>query len=216
LDKTQTKELILSFRLILSGIFFWIIKVRYFTFFWLDEYNFFNVFGLEIVGTILILVGIIILHRIYPFAYSMPATVLIVLILIFDILKFGLYQYKFFREIAQYIPFLMSLMLVLISKLVESGLNYFGNKIMAGRWKAFSIITFFGFSVPFYAYISMNICGYITYEGFKLSFKFFLIFIPLFITALVFFIYFLVTVIQSFKFFLKIQKDSDMIKTVDG
>ena len=189
MDKTQTKEFVFSLKLILVGIFFWIIKVRYLTFFWLPEFHFFNVFGLEIVGTILILTGISIINRIYPFAYAMLANVIIYVILIINILDFFLFRFRVYRELQQYTPFVMSVVLIVIAKLLESGIKYFGNKDLSRKWKYLAVIIFFGFSIPFYIYVSMNVAGFITYKGFAITLKIILMFLPIVLSLIFFFLY---------------------------
>ena len=191
LDKNQTQELILSLKLILIGIFFWIIQVKYFTFFWLHKFHFLNVFDLEIIGTILILIGILIIHRVYPFAYSFIAIFLNCFILIINILDFFLFGFKIFRQFQQYSPFIMSLMLILISKLMESGIRYFGNAELSKKWRYIGIIIFFGFSIPFYTYVSLNVCGFIEYDKFfHFRPKVLLLFLPLIFTLLFLLIYY--------------------------
>jgi hypothetical protein len=208
LDKNQTKELAFSFMLMIIGIIFWVIKIRYFTFFWLPEFHFLNVFGLEIIGTILILSGMTIVYRVYPFPYSFIGLILIVIILVSNVLDFILFRYKLFREIQQFSPVLVSLMLILISKLMESGLKYFENRELSKEWKYLAIIILYGFTIPYYCYMSMNLCGFITYEGFKITIKILLIFLPILIALLSISIYYLRVIIQTFRFLLKIHKDS--------
>lgn len=206
MDKTQTKEFVFSLKLILIGIFFWIIKVRYFTFFWLPEFHFLNVFGLEIIGTVLILIGITIIHRIYPFAYAMVANVLIYIILAINILDFFLFRFKLYREIQQYTPFLMSIVLIVIAKLLEYGIKYFGNKDLARKWKYLAFIIFFGFSIPFYSYVSFNIAGFIKYQGVMITPKIVLILLPIVISLLFCFFYYIRILVMSFKYLGNIQK----------
>jgi hypothetical protein len=207
LDKNQTQELIFSLQIILVGIFFWVIKVRYFTFFWLPRLHFLNVFGLEIIGKILIMIGILIIHRVYPFAYSYIAILLNAFILILNLLDFFLFRYKLFREIQEYTPFIMSLMLVFISKIMESGTRYFGSTNLPDKWKHIGVITFFGFSLPYYLYISMSLCGFITYDTIQVSMKIITLFLPLILTLLFLFFYYLNTLVITFKFLYKNKKD---------
>ena len=206
MDKNQTQELIFSLQVILVGIFFWVIKVKYFTIFWLPQYHFLNVFGLEIIGTILIMIGIFIIHRVYPFAYSYIAILLNVLILIINLLEFFLFRFRIFREIQEYTPFIMSLMLVFISKIMESGTRYFGSTNLPDKWKHIGVIIFFGFSIPYYTYISMSLCGFITYDTIQISMKIIVLFLPLSLTLLFLFFYYLHTIIITFKFMYKIKK----------
>ncbi len=209
MDKTQTKEFAFSLKLMLVGIFFWIIKVRYFTFFWLPEFHFLNAFGLEIVGTILILAGISIINRIYPFAYAMLANVMIYAILIVNILDFFLFRFRIYRELQQYTPFLMSLLLIVIAKLFESGIKYFGDKDLSRKWKYLAVIIFFGFSIPFYIYVSMNVAGFITYKGFSVTFKIALMFLPIVLSLTFFFLYYINILVMSFKYLNSVQKNSE-------
>ncbi len=206
LDKNQTKELAFSLKIILVGIFFWVIKVRYFTFFWLSRFHLLNLFGYEIVGTILILIGILIIHRVYPFVSSSIAILLTILVLIIHVLDFFLFKYKIYRAIQQYTPILMSLILFIVSKLMERGLHYFGSIELAEKWRNIGIIIFFGFSIPFYTYVSLNVCGFIAYDVFQYSAKFFLLFLPLFLTILYLFFYYIHALFLSFRFLQKVQK----------
>lgn len=207
MDKTQTKEFVFSLRLILVGIFFWIIKIRYFTFFWLPEFHFLNVFGLEVVGTILILIGITIINRVYPFAYAMLANFLIYIILILNILDFFLFRFWLYRELQQYVPFVMSILLIVIAKLLESGIKYFGNKDLSRKWKYLAVIIFFGFSIPFYSYVTLNIVGVITYEGFALTLKVILMFIPIVLSLIFFFLYYIHILLKSFQYLANVEKN---------
>lgn len=207
MEKNQTKELVISLILILIGIFFWIIKIRYFTYFFLPQNHFLNKFGYEIIGTILILIGVIITKRIYPFVYSLIAEILVYIILILNILEFILHDFEVFKEITSYLPFIMSLELFFVSKIFETGLRYFGNIELSKKWKYFSIIIFFGFSIPYYLFTSLSLCGLIKYEGFKLTNKIIGLFIPLGIVVLFFFLYYLHYLIKSLQFLLKLNKE---------
>ncbi|MBN2546435.1 MAG: hypothetical protein JXB50_11610 [Spirochaetes bacterium] len=211
MDKTETQELMFSLKLILIGVFFWVIKVKYFTFFWLSENYFLNVIGLEIIGTILILIGIIIIHRVYPFAYSSLAILLNWLILginLIEILNFFLFKNYYIFLLNKYTPFIMSLMLFVISKLLKSGTKYFGNLELSKKWEYIGIVIFFGFSIPYYIFISLEICGYISVDSIKLTRKFILFFLPLTVIVLSFFFYYLHAIIMSFKFLLNIKKNN--------
>jgi hypothetical protein len=205
-DKNQTQELIFSLRIILVGILFWVIKVRYFTFFWLPRLHFLNVFGLEIVGSVLILIGIMIIHRVYPFAYSYIAILLILLILVINILDFFFFRFRVFREIQEYTPFVMSLMLVFVAKIMESGTRYFGDQNLPEKWKHISVIIFFGFSIPYYTYVSANLCGFIKYDMISIEAKFVALFLPLLLTLLFFFFYYLHTIVITFKFLYDVKR----------
>ena len=92
MDKEQTKELLVSLKIIIVGIFFWVLKPRYLTILFLSNNNFFNMFGFEIIGTILVLIGVMIIFRSYPFAYSLVSSMYIVFIFIINILDFILYE----------------------------------------------------------------------------------------------------------------------------
>jgi len=211
LDKTQAKELIFSLRLILIGVFFWVIKVKYFTFFWLSENYFLNVVGLEIIGTLLILTGIIIIHRVYPFAYSSLAILLNWIILginIIEILNFFIFNNFYIYLLNKYTPFIMSFMLFVISKLLKSGTKYFGNLELSKKWDYIGVVIFFGFSIPYYILISLEICGYISIDTIRLTKKFILLFLPLTVVILSFFLYYLHVIIMSFKFLLDINKNN--------
>jgi len=207
LEKHQTKELVFSLVLILIGILFWVIKTKYFTYFFLAQDHFLNKFGYEIIGTILILIGIIIIKRIYPFVYSLIAEVLAYIILAFNILEFIFHDFQIFKEIAAYLPFIMSLELFFVSKILETGLRYFGNIELSKKWKYFAVIIFFGFSIPYYFFTSLTLCGLIKYEGFKWTTKIIGLFIPFLIVVIFFFSYYLYYLIKSLRFLLKINKE---------
>ena len=101
-----------------------------------------------------------------------------ILIFVMNILDFFLFRFKIFRELQQYTPFLMSLMLVLVSKLMENGLHYFGSNELAEKWRNIGIIIFYGFSIPFYTFVSFNVCGFIAYDVFQFSPKILILFLP--------------------------------------
>ena len=122
-------------------------------------------------------------------------------------MDFFLFKYKIFRDIQQYTPFIMSLMLIFIAKLMESGTRYFGSRELAEKWQHVSVIFFFGFSIPFYTYVSLNVCGFIEYDVFEFQPKILLLFLPLFLTLLFFFFYYLQTLIFTFKFLSGIQPE---------
>ena len=188
-------------------MFFWIVKIKYFTFFLLPKFHFFNIYGTEIIGTILIFVAIIIIHRVYPFPHSFIAIILCFIILTLNILNFFLFKNKIFANIEQYTPFITSLMLILISKLMENGLRYFGDIELSKKWRYFSIIILYGFSIPLYTFFSLNVCGFIKYDSFLFNPKIIILFLPLIVTMIYLLIYFLITLILSFKFLLKIQEE---------
>lgn len=207
MEKNQTKELVYSMILIIIGILFWIIKIRYFTYFFLPSQHFLNKFGYEIIGTILILIGIVIIKRIYPFVFSIIAEILIYIILILNFLEFFLHDLQIFKEITAYLPFIMSLELFFVSKIFETGLRYFGNIDLSKKWKYFSIIIFFGFSIPYYLFTSLILCGLLKYESFKFTKKMIGLFTPLIFVLSFFFLYYLNYLIKSLKFLLKINKE---------
>ena len=77
MDKEQSKELLNAFKLIIVGIFFWILKPKMITLFFFTDSHFLNTFPFEIIGTIGILIGILLIFRTYPFAYSLVSAVYI-------------------------------------------------------------------------------------------------------------------------------------------
>lgn len=168
--------------------------------------SFWNVFGLEIVGTIIFLIGIIIIHRIYPFPQTNIAIILSVFVLVINILDFFLYKYTVYIEIRKYLPFLISIILMDVSKLLEVGLRYFGNSELAKKWHSFYFIIFFGFSIPYYLYTSLRICNFLTFEHFSLSKKVILLFLPFVILVIIFALHYLFTILQTFKFLIKTKK----------
>ena len=111
MDKEQTKELLVSLKIIIVGIFFWVLKPRYLTILFLSNNNFFNMFGFEIIGTILVLIGVMIIFRSYPFAYSLVSSMYIVFIFIINILDFILYENFGYRAFQEYSVFFTSIML---------------------------------------------------------------------------------------------------------
>ncbi len=123
-----------------------------------------------------------------------------------NILEFFLFKYKIFRELQTYTPFLMSLMLIFVSKLMENGLHYFGSNDLAIKWKNSGVIIFFGFSIPFYTYASLNVCGFIAYDVFQFNAKVLLLFLPLILTIIILFFYYLHTLILSFRFLQNVKK----------
>ena len=200
MDKDQTKELIFSFRIIIVGIFFWVFRTKLFTNIFLPSNNIFNIFDSQIIGTFLILIGVTIIRRIYPFAYTGISKFFIYMIFIYNLLSLMLYQNPLFNQLMQYNIFYQSIMLFFIAKLLQHGLKYFGAGDLSKKWKYFGVIVFFGLSIPVYAFVSLRICGFISFQSFSLSAKFILIFSPLFITVLIFLILYLRFLLQSFNF----------------
>ena len=179
------------------------------THFLLKDNHFLNLFGFEIIGTILILIGLIITRRIYPFIFTFFAELLTYVILIMNILNFIFYKNYTYQQIQYYSPFVMSLSILLISKILENGLRYFGNVELARKWRYFSIIIFFGFSLQYYLYTSLYICGFIRLEHITLNLKLILLFLPFGLLIIFFFLYYLWHIILSFKFLLKTQSEYD-------
>lgn len=105
-----------------------------------------------------------------------------------------------------YTPFLMSLMLIFVSRLMVNGLHYFGSNELAEKWSHIGIIIFFGFSIPYYTYVSLNVCGFIAYDVFQISPKIIILFLPLLVTLLFLFFYYIHTLFLSFRFLQKVQK----------
>ncbi len=207
MEKNRTHELILSSKLILIGLILWVIKVQYFTFFWIPESDLFANIGLEILGTSLILVGIFIISRVYPFIDAVIAKYILFVVLVLNVLNFFLYSFPVFKEIHSFAPVLMSLVVVTITKLMKHSLNYFSNSELASKWDIFGNITFFGFTLPFYLFISAHICSLIEYERFmKLNLKVLLLFIPYGILVAGFFIYFITVLFDTLKFLNKIKE----------
>lgn len=207
MDKNQTKELINSFKLILIGIIFWVVKPRYVTYFLLDEFNILNIFGFEIIGTILIMIGLIISRRIYPFIYLFIAEILIYVIFILNLLEFFLFKYKIFQEIQSFLPFLMSLSLIFISKILENGLKYFKNVELSRKWKYLSVIILFGITIPYYLFNTFRICGFIKFNNIEITSKILLFSIPAFFTVIVLFLLYLRYLILSFRYLVRLKKE---------
>ena len=208
MDKNQTKELILSLKLILIGIVFWII--RYFLFFLIKQDSIFNAVRVEIIGTILIIVALTIIQRIYPFAHTILALILTYLLLAANILHIFLYLYKneYYRIFNWYMLFALSIILILISKIVESGLRYFKNRELSHKWRYLIFIIFFGISIPLYFFISLYLCDIISFNKIIINTKTILIFLPLVITVIIVILYYLIVLIKSFNFLSKIQNNT--------
>ncbi len=207
MDKNRTQELIVSSRLILIGMIFWVIKLQYFTFFWLPENAFFANIGFEILGTIVILTGIIIIYRIYPFIDSIIAKYMLIAILLLNAVQFFLYNNIVFRQIHSFVPVMMSLVLFIITKLMKHSLRYFSNDELSAKWDMLGNTIFFGFSIPFYIFIAAHICNLIKYDTIlKPTVKILFLFIPIGIIILIFFIYFIRILFSTLKF-LNLQKN---------
>ncbi|HNZ25662.1 MAG TPA: hypothetical protein PK385_00915 [Spirochaetota bacterium] len=207
MDKNQTNELINSFKLILIGIIFWVVKPRYVTYFLLDEFNVLNIFGFEIIGTILIMIGLIISRRIYPFVYLFVAEIFIYLIFVLNLLEFFLFKYKIFQEIQSFLPFLMSLTLVFISKILENGLKYFKNVELSRKWKNLSGIILFGIALPYYLFNTFRICGFIKFNNIEITSKVLFLSIPALLTVAVLFLLYLRYLILSFRYLVRLKKE---------
>ncbi len=209
MDKEQSKDLLWPLRIIIVGIFFWVIKPRYLTILFLPADNFFNVFGLEIIGTILVLIGVFIIYRIYPFPFTMISTVYIVFLLLYNISELIFGRYNFFITLKLYSPFFISIMLVFVSKIIQDGLRHFGSTELSRKWSYFAIITFFGFSVPYYVFVSMSVLGFCRFDDFynyKITSNSVLLFLPVLIAFAFFLIYFVYYLIVSYKYLVGIQK----------
>ncbi len=205
MDKDQTKELLLSLKLILVGIAFWVIKPRYFLFFLIKPNTLLSIVGLEIVGTVIMVVGLTMIHRIYPFAHTIIALLLTYLVFATNILDIIFYKNEIYQVIALYFPILMSIVLILISKIMESGLRYFKNRALSRKWRYLTFIIFFGYSLPFYTFVSLKVCNFISFNGIFIDTKAILIFLPLVITMVIFVLYYLIMLIKSFNFLSRIQ-----------
>lgn len=193
-------------RLIIVGIFFWVLKPRYITSFFLPPDNFLNMFGFEIIGTILVLIGILIIFRVYPFAYSIISSVYILFILLINILDFFLYNNADFKKFQEYSVFFTSIMLIFISKLVQDGLRHFGSSELARKWSGFAIIIFFGISIPSYTYLTLKNLGCISFSFHTITKNMILGFLPVGIVALFCMAYYLIYLAKSLKYLSSIQK----------
>jgi hypothetical protein len=99
----------------------------------------------------------------------------------------------------------MSLMLVIISKLLESGIRYFGDSDLSKKWRYIAVVIFYGFSIPYYIYVSMDLCGFIKPNIFEYRPLVLVLFSPVILTILYLFIYYIHTLIISANFLNKIQ-----------
>lgn len=208
MDKERSRDVIMSFRLIIVGIFFWIIKVKYITQYFLPENHFFNSVGLEIVGTIMILVGITCIRRLYPFAFAMISQVYIIFIALFHTLHLFLYKNSIFAAIYNYNFFLTTIMLFFIAKLFQNGLRYFGGSELSRKWKYFAIIIFSGLIIPIYLFTTLYICGFITFKGFQFNSPIILLFIPFLLAILSIALFYLKYLVKSFNFLSAIEKNN--------
>lgn len=210
MDRTETKILVNSLKLIVIGIFFWILKIKYITLFFFPKSYVLNQIGFEIIGTILILTGLFIIHRVYPFAYSSFAILLcwfIAFINIIEILNYFIIKSYYIYILNKYLPFLMSLLLFLIARLLKSAVKYFGDLNLSKKWDAISLVILFGFSIPYYAFTSLEIYGFLSLEKARFGKAFFLLFTPLFIIILYLFFYYIYTLANTFKFLNHITKN---------
>ena len=212
MDKNETKWLTVSLKLILVGIVFWVVKPRYLTHFILPENNFLNAFGFELIGTILIMAGLVITRHVYPFFYTFFAEGFAVVVFALNVLNFFFRENEIFRQINCYDTFFMSLCLFFVSKLLENGLRYFGAPELARKWRYFAIIIFFGFTIPFYMITSMFVCDLVQRESVVITGKLIGLAIPFLITiasAMIVYIYYLV---KSFGFLQQIQRENEESK----
>jgi len=205
-DKEQTKELLVSLKIIIVGIFFWVLKPRYLTILFLSNNNFFNMFGFEIIGTILVLIGVMIIFRSYPFAYSLVSSMYIVFIFIINILDFILYENFGYRAFQEYSVFFTSIMLVFISKLMQDGLRHFGSTELARKWSSFASIIFFGFSLPAFTFLTLKNLGYVTLNLINIDGTVFIRLLPVVIVLSFCMIYYMYYLVRSFKYLSNIQK----------
>lgn len=193
-------------RLIIVGIFFWIIKPRYLTNIIFDETNFFNVFGFEIIGTILVLIGVAIIFRVYPFAYSIISGIYILFILAINILDFFLYNNPSYKAFQEYSIFFTSIMLIFITKLIQDGLRHFGSTDLARKWSSFAIIISVGFTIPYYIFLTLKNYGFITFHIPSISGKMFLHLAPVIVVLLFCFGYYMYYLVKSINYLTAIQK----------
>lgn len=206
LDKEQTKELSAALKLIIVGIFFWILKPRLITRFFLPADNFFNIFGIEILGTILVLIGVMIIFRSYPFAYSLISSLYIIFIFLINVLEFFMYDNFGYRMFQSYTPFFTSIMLFFVSKLMQDALRHFGSTELARKWSGFAIIIIFGFTIPNYTWLTLKNLGYINFTGIDINGKIFISMLPVLIVVIFCMIYYSYYLIRSFNYLSGIQK----------
>ena len=209
MDKNETKWLTVSLKLILIGIVFWVVKPRYLTHFILPEDNFLNAYGFELIGTILIMTGLVITRHVYPFFYTFFAEGFAVVVFVLNVLNFFLRDNEIFRQINCYDTFFMSLCLFFVSKLLENGLRYFGAPELARKWRYFAIIIFFGFTIPFYMTTTLFVCDLIQRESFVVTGKLIGLAIPFLITIISAVIFYVVYLVKSFGFLNQIQRENE-------
>lgn len=207
MDKKETIVLIRSLRLIIVGIFFWIFKIQYISYFIIPDSKLFKLLSLDIIGTLLILIGTSMISSIYPFAYTRICRVYAYIILIFHILHFFLYKNPVFQVIEYYNPFFQSFMLYFVSKTMQHGLKYFGSIDLARKWRNFAVIMFFGICMPYFTFTSLTISGFITLNADLSLFtpRIILLFTPLLLTILGCIIYYTFNLISSFRYLWDIQ-----------
>lgn len=214
MDKSETDIFLRSLKLILIGIFFWIIKIKYFTIFLFPKGFILNELGVELIGTIIILLGLLIINRVYPFVYSSFALFLCCFIGCINLLE--IFNYFFIKSyhlyiLNKYIPFFMSILLFFIAKLLKIGIKYFGNIELSKKWETIGVVILFGFSIPYYAFVSLEIKGFLMFEKAVFDKTFFLLFLPLFFVIITLFFYFITTLVKTFKFLDSIKSEYEKI-----
>lgn len=128
------------------------------------------------------------------------------MILIMNVLNFFLYNLEIFKRMQLYTPFLMSLMLMFIAKLMVNALIYFGNSELSYKWKYIGEIIFYGFSLPYYTLVSIKVCGIVSFKLNSITPGLIVLFLPLVFIVLSLLIYYLHTLVLTFRFLLKLQE----------
>lgn len=206
MDKEQTKELLLSLRLIIVGTFFWLLKPKFFLSFFLRCDSLCSILGLEIVGTILILIAILIIFFVFPFTYSLISCVYIIFVLVLDVLDFFLYRNPHYQLVQRYSLFFMALMLFFVAKLMQEGLRHFGSTGLSRKWADFSLWIFFGFCIPDYILVTLYNFGLLTLPSGKTLQDVTLMLSPVIIITAFCLLYYICFLVKSFQYLSSIQK----------
>lgn len=207
MDKEQTKDLLRTLHLILIGTFFWLIRPNIVSSFFTSVNYPFQLFcGLEIIGTVLILIATLIVFFVFPFQYSLISVIVSFSILVLNVLDFFLYKNPVMQVIHSYLPVLMSVMLHFASRLMQVGMRHFGAIQLSRTWKTFSVLIIFAFSVPYYIFITAKYCNLIVFPTGDVLQTFLAAMIPAIVLVTFCFTYYGLTLVKSIKYLLQIQK----------
>ncbi|MCG8570910.1 MAG: hypothetical protein MJB14_12295 [Spirochaetes bacterium] len=206
MDKNQAKELIQAFRLIIIGLIFWLFSTKNLFILFYPESALLHIIDTQIIGTILIMIGVIIIRSFYPLAYSAVSVVFIIFILIINILNMIFFRNPGYHTFSHYNIFFNSFMLFLIAKLFQNGLKYYGSMELSHRWRYIALILFFGFTVPCYTLTTMIVSRFVIFSQIKLNFRYLVVFFPILATFILLVLYYLRNLYYSFQFLQSVNK----------